>query len=68
MKIKQPQHTVLNTNNKIIYHVAGKQDFGCILDPRLYMHYLEYATKGHKAMHTILFKFKMALFFSFLVV
>ena len=32
------------------------------------MHYSEYVTKGHIAMHTILFKFKTALSFSFLVV
>ena len=32
------------------------------------MHYLEYVTKGHIATHTTFFKFKMALFFSFLVV
>ena len=32
------------------------------------MLYLEYVTKGHIATHTILFKFKTALFFSFLVV
>ena len=32
------------------------------------MHYLEYVTKSDKAMHTILFRFKTALFFSFLVV
>ena len=32
------------------------------------MHYLEYITKGHIAKRKICFKFKMALFFSLLVV
>ena len=37
---------MLNTNNKITYFITGQQAPGCILDTHLYMHYLEYVTKG----------------------
>ena len=46
---------MLNTNNKITYLVTGQQAHDYILDTCLYMHYLEYVTKGHIATHTVLF-------------
>ena len=44
--------TVLQTNDKITYLVTGQQAPGWILPTRLY---IEYVTKDHIAMHTILF-------------
>ena len=40
----------------------------CSISWQYIMKQLEYVTKDHIAMHTILFKLKMALFFSSLVV
>ena len=57
---------MLNTNNKITNLVTSQQAIIIILTC-LYTHYLD-ITKGHIATHTMFFKFKMALFFSFLVV
>ena len=40
----------------------------CIISQLYFTKQLEYVTKDHIATHTILFKFRTALFFSFLVV
>ena len=44
------QHNITQVNL-----IIGQQAASGILDTRLYTHYLEYATKDHIAMHTILF-------------
>ena len=45
---KQPYHALLNINNKITYIITGQQ-----APTHLHMHYLEYVTKSHIAIHTI---------------
>ena len=54
-KNKQPYDTLLNTSNKITCLITGQQAPGWVLDTCFHVHYLEYITKGHIAMHTILF-------------
>ena len=55
---------MLNANNKITYVITGQQAPDSILHTHLYMHYLEYVTKGHIAMHIINLKGFILLFFS----
>ena len=49
------QYKMLQHNKTQVNLIIGQQAASGILDTRLYMHYLEYATKDHIAIHTILF-------------
>ena len=60
----QCNDTVLNTTR----HKSTLLVESCIISQLYFTKQLEYVTKDHIAMHTILLKLKMALFFSFLVV
>ena len=60
-------HTTINTN--MMYKWPAFLAASCLNSGYMSSYALnKYNTKGHIAMHTIFFKFKTALFFSFLVV
>ena len=58
----------LQCNNTVLSIKSTLLVEPCIISQLYITNQLEYVTKDHLATHTLLFKLKMALFFSFLVV